>query len=173
MKRLTTTLTVLALTTLPGAAMAACGTWPSLIEAFTDSDHPIEGVEALAAQMPNTRILIRRIDGKAEFDAKLSEGLPADPVEAERIARERIARVNPREVEAAMASALDSAGRMVNYGITRVPTVVFDGRGAVSPTPSCGSTILRSSRHGIERWHIRKASAVPGTDVIQTLSGWA
>ena len=148
MKRLTTTLTVLALTTLPGAAMAACGTWPSLIEAFTDSDHPIEGVEALAAQMPNTRILIRRIDGKAEFDAKLSEGLPADPVEAERIARERIARVNPREVEAAMASALDSAGRMVNYGITRVPTVVFDGRGAIVGEPDVRKALDAWCRRG-------------------------
>ena len=148
MKRLTTTLTVLALTALPGAATAACGTWPSLIEAFTDSDHPIEGVEALAAQMPNTRILVRRIDGKAEFDAKLSEGLPADPVEAERIARERIARVNPREVEAAMASALDSAGRMVNYGITRVPTVVFDGRSAIVGEPDVRKALDAWCRRG-------------------------
>jgi integrating conjugative element protein (TIGR03757 family) len=148
MKRITTTLTILALTALPGAATAACGTWPRVIEAFTDSAHPIEGVEALAAQMPNTRILIRRIDGKAEFDAKLSEGLPADPVEAERIARERIARVDPREVEAAMASALDSAGRMVNYGITRVPTVVFDGRGAIVGEPDVRKALDAYCRRG-------------------------
>lgn len=148
MNRLTTTLMALALTTLPAAATAACGTWPSLIEVFTDSDHPIEGVEALGAQMPQTRILIRRIDGKAEFDARLSEGLPADPVEAERIARERIAGVNPQEAAAAMASALDSAGRMVNYGITRVPTVVFDGRGAIVGEPDVRKALDAWCRRG-------------------------
>lgn len=148
MKRITTTLTILTLTALPGAATAACGTWPRVIEVFTDSDHPIEGVEALAAQMPQTRILMRRIDGKAEFDAKLSEGLPADPVEAERLARERIAGVNPNEAAAAMASALDSAGRMVNYGITRVPTVVFDGRGAIVGEPDVRKALDAYCRRG-------------------------
>jgi len=148
MKRITATLTILTLAALPGAATAACGTWPQVIEAFTDSAHPIEGVEALAAQMPNTRILIRRIDGKAEFDAKLSEGLPADPVEAERIAKERIARVNSKDVEAAMASALDSAGRMVNYGITRVPTVVFDARGAIVGEPDVRKALDAYCRRG-------------------------
>ena len=44
MKRYTASLTLLALTALPGAATAACGTWPRVIEVFTDSDHPIEGV---------------------------------------------------------------------------------------------------------------------------------
>ena len=133
MKRFTTALMALALalSAAPAAATAACGTWPRLIEAFTDSDHPIEGAEGLRAQMPQTRIQIYRIDGKAEFDDKLSEGLPADPVEAERIARERIARVDPQEAAEAMTSALDSAGRMIQYGITRVPTIVFDGRGAI------------------------------------------
>ena len=148
MKRYTASLTLLALTALPGAATAACGTWPRVIEVFTDSDHPIEGVEALAAQMPQTRILMRRIDGKAEFDAKLSEGLPADPAEAERIAKERIARVNSKDVEAAMASALDSAGRMVNYGITRVPTVVFDGRGAIVGEPDVRKALDAYCRRG-------------------------
>lgn len=128
MKRL---LVIVFLAAVPAVAAAGCGTWPRLIEAFTDSDHPITGAEALGAQMPQTRIKVYRIDGKAEFDAKLSEGLPADPVEAERIVRERIAQVDPQEVSAAMASALDSAGRMIKYGIGRVPAVVFDGRGAI------------------------------------------
>ena len=128
MKRL---LVALFLAAVPAVAAAGCGTWPRLIEAFTDSDHPITGAEALAAQMPQTRIKVYRIDGKAEFDAKLSEGLPADPVEAERIARERIAKVDPQEAAAAMASALDSAGRMINYGIGRIPAVVFDGRATI------------------------------------------
>ena len=30
-----------------------------------------------------------------------------------------------------MASALDSAGRMINYGIGRIPAVVFDGRATI------------------------------------------
>lgn len=128
MKRL---LAIVFLAAVPAVAAGACGTWPRLIEAFTDSDHPITGAEALAAQMPQTRIKVYRIDGKAEFDAKLSEGLPADPVEAERIARERIAKVDPQEAAAAMNSALDSAGRMINYGIGRIPAVVFDGRATI------------------------------------------
>lgn len=148
MKRITASLAILTLTAFPGAATATCGTWPSLIEAFTDSDHPIEGVEALATQMPQTRILIRRIDGKAEFDAKLSEGLPSDPVEAERIARERIARVDPKEAAVAMSSALDSAGRMINYGITRIPTIVFDGRSAIVGEPDVRKALDAYCRRG-------------------------
>lgn len=131
-------LLAIALAGLPLAQAAANCAWPTNIEAFTDALHPIEGADSLRAQMPGTRIQIHRIDTKAEFDAKLSQGLPPDPQAAASIVKERLAGIRPADAEAALQGALNSAVLMSGYGLSRIPAVVFDGHAAV-----VGETSLR------------------------------
>lgn len=91
---------------------------PSLIEVFTTSDIQIDGAAHGAT--------IFEIDGLAVLDQELSQGLPADPEEAKRLALQRIGELGDT-LRSRAEQAAEGLSRAHNYGIKKVPAVVFDG----------------------------------------------
>lgn len=74
--------------------------------------------------------VIYRLDGLQMLEAELSQGLPGDPVAAERMARARM-----RQMGSALHSRTRNAaqGLMLahQYGVDRMPAMVIDGKSIV------------------------------------------
>lgn len=115
-----------------------------LIEAFTDSGHPI------IADHQGNNVRVYEIDGIKRFEEELSLGLPAGPDAARRQAIERVTQVDEERVRRVKRDAMGLA-KAVQYGIDRYPAVVFDREAVV-----CGVTDLAEARNRYQLW--REAS---------------
>jgi len=90
------------------------------VEVFTDSGHPVADTEAFAD------VTVYRLDGLALAQDQLSEGLPSDPDEAERIAAQRLDE-QPMLNEQMMQAGQGLTLAHLQYRLDRYPAVVFDG----------------------------------------------
>ena len=108
-------------------AQADSGERPS-IEVFTTSDRPMAITES--ARRSVFAFTVYQLDGLEEFEAYLSQELPREPTAAETEALRRLQHIDPLRLEAAKIAArgLTLASE---YGIDRVPAIVFDGRAVV------------------------------------------
>jgi len=132
------------------AAQLAAAT-PRLIEAFTSSDLFITGK---AAVNPNpgrskTKIEIYELDGIQRIEAKLSEGLTADPEQSKHIVLQRIQQLDTG-TRAQMQRAAIGLAKAVQYGVDRYPAIVFDGQAVVY-----GLTDLEAALRHYWMWQTR------------------
>jgi integrating conjugative element protein (TIGR03757 family) len=98
------------------------------IEVFTTSDRPM-AIKESARQLV-LGMTVYQLDGLENFEAYLSQQLPSAPKAAEKEALRRLQQIDSLRLQAAKDAARGLT--LVNeYGIDRVPAVVFDGRAVV------------------------------------------
>jgi len=73
---------------------------------------------------------VYHVDGMARINATLSAGLPSDAVQAEAVAKRRFEALTDADRQAIRASAQGLTAAM-NYRLTKVPAIVFDGTAVV------------------------------------------
>ncbi|MES9938149.1 MAG: TIGR03757 family integrating conjugative element protein, partial [Sedimenticola sp.] len=73
---------------------------------------------------------VYELDGIRRTEAKLSEGLPADPVQSKRVVLQRFQQLR-EEDRAQMQSAAMGLAKAMQYGVDRYPAIVFDGQAVV------------------------------------------
>jgi integrating conjugative element protein (TIGR03757 family) len=122
---------------------------PQRIEVITDSAHPVTGLEAIAAHL---EVYIYDLDSPSRLEAQLSEGLPADPTAAARLARQRLDTLGRQPLATPFAQAYAGLLKALEYGIDRYPAVVFDGGASVV----YGITDLDEALDYYRRWCPRR-----------------
>lgn len=108
-------------------AQADSGERPT-IEIFTTSDRPMAITESARQRLSG--ITVYDLDGLEHFEAYLSQQLPIEPTAAEAEVLRRLQQIDRLRLQSAKdaASGLTLASE---YGVDRVPAVVFDGRAVV------------------------------------------
>jgi len=102
----------------PTAFAASEVSEPRSIEIFITSKMDVQDSQA--------NVTVHELDGLAALDRELSEGLSGDPVTAQRQALERINALGDR-VRSKAEHAIGGLVLAQEYGITKLPAVVFDG----------------------------------------------
>ena len=117
---------------------------PIRIEVFTAGDRPIRppASDDIASLPP---IELYEIDGIAQFEAELSDGLADNPETARRLAQERFGQIDRSRLDVARRSAagLINAGE---YGVDRYPAIVFDGDAVVYGITDIGEALRHYGR---------------------------
>lgn len=98
------------------------------LEVFTTASRPISGVDSI--QFPKVSVTVYAVDGIGRFEARLSEGLPADPEAARQEALQRIGQLDAADTVATRHAVMGLA-RAVQLGVDRVPAIVLDGERVV------------------------------------------
>jgi integrating conjugative element protein (TIGR03757 family) len=108
-------------------AQADSGNRPT-IEIFTTSDRPMAITESARQRLSG--MTVYDLDGLEHFETYLSQQLPREPTAAETEALRRLQHIDRLRLQAAKDAArgLTLASE---YGIDRVPAIVFDGRAVV------------------------------------------
>ena len=102
------------------------------VEIFATADQITTAGEAVerTGNARDTDFQLYRTDGIQSIEAKLSASLPADPQAAKSIAMQRIQRLDA-SMSAEMKSAAVGLAKAMQYGIDRIPAIVFDGQAVV------------------------------------------
>jgi integrating conjugative element protein (TIGR03757 family) len=110
------------------------------VEAFTTAERPMRGVPAGA--------VVYEVDGIARLEAELSDGLPAEPEAAKALALARFDALDAARV-AGLQQTARGLVRAAEYGLDRVPAVVFDEIAVVCSVTDLDAA-LRYYRRGRE-----------------------
>jgi integrating conjugative element protein (TIGR03757 family) len=114
------------------------------IEVFTTSDRPIA---IMASARRNVfAVTAYQLDGLEHFETYLSLELPRDPNAAEAEALRRLQHIDALRLQPAK-NAARGLTLAVQYGINRVPAVVFDGQAVVY-----GATDVKIATAHYRRW---------------------
>ena len=107
-------------------------THPHLVEVFTTIDSPIAGDAGInrRALRGEKEFHVYELDGIRRTEAKLSEGLQADPEQSKRVVLQRFQQLR-EEDRAQMQSAAMGLAKAMQYGVDRYPAIVFDGQAVV------------------------------------------
>lgn len=104
---------------------------PFRIDIFTDGAYPISGIETVRRDVL-TEIQLFELDAPDRLEAQLSKDLPEDPIAAERMAAQWLARLDQEKLARQFKAAYVGILKALAYGIDRYPAVVFDqGTGVV------------------------------------------
>jgi len=105
---------------------------PHLVELFTTIDSPIAGEAGINRQtlLGETEFHVYKLDGIRRTEAKLSEGLPADPEQSKRAVLQRFQQLSEADRTRMQRDAMGLAKAM-QYGVDRYPAIVFDGQAVV------------------------------------------
>ena len=105
---------------------------PQLVEVFTTADSPIAGEGGINKQAlrGEKEFHAYELDGIRRNEAKLSEGLQADPEQSKRVVLQRFQQLR-EEDRAQMQSAAMGLAKAMQYGVDRYPAIVFDGQAVV------------------------------------------
>lgn len=98
---------------------------PYRLEIFTTSDQPATNLQAVSALHKETEIRVYWLDGIHQFEAELSQGLPADPRTAEGVVLERLQQLEQDRRDRVQESG-EALVRTVQHGIEKYPAIVFD-----------------------------------------------
>jgi len=115
-----------------------------LVEVFTTTDLPVTG-EATISQQPGYRdmdIHIYELDGIQRIEAKLSQGLTADPEQSKQVVLRRFQQLH-EEDRARMQRAAMGLAKAMQYGVDRYPAIVFDGEVAMYGVTDIGEALDR------------------------------
>jgi len=125
------------------AAELAAAT-PRVIEVFTSTDLPIAGgaVTSSAPGRPTSDLKIYHLDGIRRIEAKLSEGLTADPEHSKRVVLQRFQQLR-EEDRAQMQHAAMGLAKAMQYGVDRYPAIVFNGEVAIYGVTDIGEALDR------------------------------
>jgi integrating conjugative element protein (TIGR03757 family) len=108
---------------------------PTRIEVFATEASPV------AAAVPGLTlpVTVYDLDAPARWEATLSEELPAQPEQAQPIAQERIAQLDPEALKGAYTGLMQA----LRYRIDRYPAIVFDeGRAVVYGVPDLEQALV-------------------------------
>lgn len=119
----------------------------SRVEVFTTADLPITH-EADRAR-PDFRgidLQIYGLDGIQRIEAKLSQGLTADPEQSKRVVLQRFQELHDED-RVQMQRAAMGLAKAMQYGIDRYPAIVFDGDVGIY-----GVTDIGEALHRYQEW---------------------
>jgi len=114
----------------PRAAPPDGGAW---VEVFTTTHHAGTGQKTVgldASLDVMTDLQLYELDGIQRITAELSEGLPANRDDAQRLVLHRLQGLDD-PTQARLKRAATGLARALQYGIDRYPAVVFNGKGVV------------------------------------------
>ncbi|MDY6980333.1 MAG: TIGR03757 family integrating conjugative element protein [Pseudomonadota bacterium] len=141
-------LPISALLALQAAAVAQAGQLtevrPHIVEVLTTTESPVMGetvVNRLVVQ-GEMEFHVYDLDGIQSIEAKLSEGLTADPEQAKRVVLQRFQQLH-EEDRAQMQRAAMGLAKAMQYGIDRYPAIVFDGEVAIYGVTDVGEALRR------------------------------
>jgi len=119
-------LTLLAVDAVQAAQPAAVH--PHLVEVFTTTDSPLAGDPVIDRQAlhAKTEFHVYELDGIQRIEAKLSDGLTADPEQSKQVVLRRFQQLH-EEDRARIQRAAVGLAKAMQYGIDRYPAIVFDG----------------------------------------------
>ena len=120
---------------------------PHLVEVFAtsvsaitrDADLPRPGSGVIELQ-------IYELDGIQRVEAKLSQGLTADPEQSKRVVLQRFQQLH-EEDRAQMQRAAMGLAKALQYGVDRYPAIVFNGEVAIY-----GVTDIGEALHRYQQW---------------------
>ncbi len=120
---------------------------PHLVEVFTTAESPITRDADLARLTSGIIDLqIYELDGIQRVEAKLSQGLTADPEQSKQIVLQRFQQLH-EEDRARMQRAAMGLAKAAQYGVDRYPAIVFDGEVAIY-----GVTDIGEALHRYQQW---------------------
>ncbi len=123
--------TALILTTVVYGSVARAAGDTTQVEIFlARSDVQVTHANEEKVGYQNINIRFYPLDGIQRIEAKLSKGLGADPEDSKRRALGRMALLDEQDRTHMRRSAIGLA-RAMQYGIDRVPAIVFDGQAVV------------------------------------------
>ncbi|WP_369628717.1 TIGR03757 family integrating conjugative element protein [Pseudomonas syringae] len=105
---------------------------------ITDRNHPVK--------VPSGARLIL-LDDSESLEAKLSEGLPADPHRAAAIMQQRLRSNDAQRLQQDLVAAQQGLVDAWSVGVTKIPAVVVDRKYVVY-----GDTDVGSATQSIARW---------------------
>jgi len=105
---------------------------PHLVEIFTTTDSPIAGEVGINRQAlrGETESHVYELDSIRRTEAKLSEGLSADPEQSKRVVLQRFQQLSEADRTRMQRDAMGLAKAM-QYGLDRYPAIVFDSQAVV------------------------------------------
>lgn len=121
---------------------------PHLLEVFTTTESPVTA-ESAFNRHPGSREMefhIYELDGIQRIEAKLSDGLTADPEQSKQVVLQRFQQLH-EEDRARMQRAAMGLAKAMQYGIDHYPAIVFDGEVAIY-----GVTDIGEALHRYQEW---------------------
>lgn len=121
---------------------------PRLVEVFTTTESPVTS-QSVFNRQPVSRAMelhIYELDGIQHIEAKLSQGLTADPEQSKRIVLQRFQQMREDD-RARMQRAAMGLAKAVQYGIDRYPAIVCDSEVAIY-----GLTDIDEALHRYQEW---------------------
>jgi len=121
---------------------------PNLVEVFTTTESSVTDQVAINSQAVHgeTEFHVYELDGIQRVEAKLSEGLTADPEESKQVVLQRFQQLNEDD-RARMQRAAMGLAKAMQYGIDRYPAIVFDGDVVIY-----GMTDIGEALHRYQAW---------------------
>lgn len=129
------------------ASSAGAGERALRVDVFTDSTHPV----ALDGASTAIQISYHDLDAALRFEEQLSAGLPADPLAAEPLARQRLQALDLDRYAAQLRAAFRGALLAHGYALVKYPAIVFDGEAVVY-----GVRRLDAALRHYERWRSKR-----------------
>ncbi len=122
------------------------------MDIFTTSNQPIKRLNVFVLRHPEIALRVHTLDAIERFEDDLSQGLPADPQQAKRLALGRLQQLSTHN-RTQLQHAATSIATALSYGIKKYPAIVFDGEFVVYGL----SDPLRALEH-YRRWRLPVAS---------------
>ena len=122
------------------------------MDIFTSSDLPIKRLHGFVLRHPEIALRVHTLDAIERFEDDLSQGLPADPYRAKRLALGRLQQLSTHN-RTRLQHAATSIATALSYGVKKYPAIVFDGEFVVYGL----SDPLRALEH-YRRWRLAEAS---------------
>lgn len=121
---------------------------PHIVEIFITTESPVAGEAAINRQPVHgeQEFHIYELDSIQRIEAKLSEGLTADPEQAKQVVLQRFQQLH-EEDRARMQRAAMGLAKAMQYGIDRYPAIVFDGEVIIY-----GVTDIGEALHRYQEW---------------------
>jgi len=119
---------MLLLTITSGNAVANAADGMTQVEVFTATDLEIVDESAIDTKDPyrNIDLQFYPLNGIQLIETELSKGLTSQPDQSERLVLQRIQMLDDRTRRRMQRSAV-GLSRAMQYGIDRLPAIVFDG----------------------------------------------
>jgi len=102
-------------------AASPAASMPSSMEVFTNARHPISGTASTSVPTK-----IYDLDAPGRLEDELSTDLPPDPKQAKALALKRLNALGA-ELAGMVDQAYEGVIKAMNYELTKIPAVVFDG----------------------------------------------
>ena len=105
---------------------------PVQAEVFTISDRNVVGLRQFGIndRMHGVDVRIYELNEILRVEVELTSDLPADPEKSKRMTLQRIQRLD-EQIRSRMQSAAHGMAKAMQYGIDRIPAIVFDGQSVV------------------------------------------